>query len=50
MHSQTGKEASDILLERGMITIRKEGRKKILSISTKGKSIVEKMIVIKEEL
>ena len=50
MHSQTAKEASEILLDYGLINIRKDGRKKILSISTKGRSIAEKMIAIKEEL
>ena len=48
MHSQTAKDASDILLERGMITIRKEGRKKILKLSEKGNLLVEIMIKIED--
>lgn len=50
MHSQTAKEASEILLERVIITIRKEGRKKILSITDKGLKLVHSLEKIKDVL
>lgn len=50
MHSQTAKEASEILFERGIISIRKEGRKKILSLSEKGPKLVSALEKIQEIL
>jgi len=48
MHSQTAKEASELLLERGIIKIRKDGRKKILILTNKGNDLVKKLSEIED--
>ena len=50
MHSQTAKEASEILLENEFIIIRKEGRKKILTITKKGIEITNLLLRIRNDL
>ena len=50
MHSQTAKEASEILLEKGLINIRKEGRKKILSLTEKGKKVIDQLDILKKNI
>lgn len=43
MHSKTAKEASEILIDREIITLTKDGRKKILSLTVKGHEIPNKL-------
>ncbi|MCE7743528.1 MAG: hypothetical protein GPJ52_00170 [Candidatus Heimdallarchaeota archaeon] len=50
MHSQTAKEASIVLLDKGLISIRKEGRKKILSLTEKGLKLINTLEKIQETL
>ncbi|MCE7744261.1 MAG: hypothetical protein GPJ52_03890 [Candidatus Heimdallarchaeota archaeon] len=50
MHSQTAKEASEILLKRGIITMRKEGRRKILRLTEKGEKIINQLDILKKNI
>lgn len=50
MHSQTAKEASEILLLREIISIRKEGRKKILLLTVRGLKLVNMLENLVENL
>ncbi len=44
MHSDTAKQASEALHEIGLIIFEREGRKKFLVLTEKGKSIIRKLM------